>query len=132
MQRSITQSSMQPLLHHPRTHPPQRVVLPSSPCDSHAQLFFSQLMNRFVCIASPFDNLPIDRDKADTAGFCPHANTPPLMCAPVSLLLYFPLPLLPCTACSCTPIFPMSCKSAFRYVEAADLAMRCGISAATE
>lgn len=26
----------------------------------------------------------------------------------------------------------MSCKSAFRYVEAADLAMRCGISAARE
>lgn len=124
MQRSITQSTMQP-------PPPLQCSIAIIPCDSHAQLF-SRLMNRFVWIASPFDNLPIDRDIADTAGFCPHANTSLLASAPVPL---FPAPLpslLPCTACSCIPIFPTSCKSAFRYVEAADLAMRCGISAARE
>lgn len=132
MQRSITQSTMQPLLLHP--HPPLQSSVAIIPCDSHAQLF-SRLMNRFACIASPFDNLPIDRAKADTVGFCPHANTPPLARGPLwpSFPLHLPFPcLLPCTACSCIPIFPMSCKSAFRYVEAADLAMRCGISAARE
>lgn len=83
--------------------PPSESSAAIIPCDSHAQLFFSQLMNRFVCIASPFDNLPIDRDKADTAGFCPHANTPPLTCAPVAL---FPLFAPPPPAMHCMQLHP--------------------------